>query len=285
MSCAKSGVGSIVHFLPESGDRGEAAPENMMFTALASILLAAGQADASGNIGQDGVTASTESRLPERGAFEDELKFSAEGGMFRAIELHYPAEYRGLIDAIYAGIATNPQDQSARASTSKRLLDAFFKRRVRDLGNAPSPLLYAINTRQLALARRLARDDPTSCAEFTANLFVGRSDLPPAYAAEAASLLGAIVEAAKAGESAPPDPRRQSFADEDSGPFYDQLLQAGPPGQMHAALAAKAGEPGGTPEMQCRVGVAIYASIEKLPIEHAGNAAAFFLTQALDGSQ
>jgi hypothetical protein len=253
----------------------------MMLVLLASVLLAAAGAGAAQN---DMTESAATSILPDRKAFEDELKFSAEGETLRAIERHYPAEYRALIDAIYTDAAAHPQDRAARAASEKRLFDAFYRRHAPDLAKAPAALLAAINGRQLALARRLARDDPKLCADFASGLFVGRSDLPATYQSEAAALLAAIVEAAKAGEGQAPDPRRQSLGVEDAAPFYEQLLRIEPTGQVQAAIAAESGEGGGTPEMQCRIGAAIYASIDKLQEEQAANVAAYFLTQTLTGA-
>lgn len=246
-----------------------------MILLLASLLMTAGAADA--------VQHSSMAAPKDRVAFEDELKFSPEGEMLRAIERFYPAEYRALIDGIYTAGARLPANAPARAATRRRILDAFYKRRVAGLANAPGPLLNAINARQLALIKRLAREDPKLCAEFATTLFIGGSNLPSSVESEASALLAAIVEAAKAGEAAPPDPRRKSLADEDAGPFYAQLLQVEPSGQIMAALAADGGEAGGTPEMQCRVGTAVIASIDKMLPEQAANVAAYFLTQTLTG--
>lgn len=248
-----------------------------MILLLASLLMTAGAADA--------IQSSILPSDADRAGFEDELKFSAEGEMLRAIERYYPAEYRVLIDGIYAAGARLPANAPARAATRKRMLGAFYKRRVAGLANAPAPLLNEINARQLALIRRLAREDPRLCAEFATTLFIGGSDLPSSYESEASVLLAAIVEAAKAGEAAPPDPRRKGLADEDAGPFYAQLLQIEPSGQIQAALAADAGDAGGTPEMQCRVGTAVIASIDKMLPEQAANVAAYFLTQTLSGDE
>ena len=246
----------------------------MMFL-FASLLLAGGSADAH----QPYAAPS----LPDRIAFEDELKFSAEGEMLRAVERLYPAEYRGLIDSIYGDAAARPQDQAARAATKGRLLRAFFERHASQLANAPAPLLNAINARMLSIIQRLAREDPKLCAEFATSYFIGTPDLPSSYESEASSLHAAIVEAAKAGGEAPPDPRRQGLDDEDTGTFYAQLLQVEPSGQIIAALTADGGESGGTPEMQCRVGAAVHASIDKMLPEQAANVAAYFLAQTLTG--
>ncbi len=247
-----------------------------MIVLLASLLLAGASADS--------FQAPSTSSLPDRAAFEDELRFSPEGEMFRAIERSYPDEYRGLIDAIYGDAASHPQDRAARAATKRRLLDAFYRRHAPQLANAPAPLLNDINSRQLALIRRLARDDSKLCAQFATTLFIGGTDLPSSYESEASALLAAIVEAAKAGEGSPPDPRRTSLADEDTGPFYALLLQIEPSGQIQEALAAEGGEAGGTPEMQCRVGAAVYASIDRMLPEQGANVAAYFLTQTLTGA-
>jgi hypothetical protein len=218
---------------------------------------------------------------PDRPAFETELKFSAGGEVFRAIEARYPDDYRMLIDQIYRDAAAHPGDRAALAASGKRLLGAFYRRRAQGLANAPAPLLNAINARQLALIRRIAREDEKLCADFASSLFIGRFDLPASYQQEASALAAAIVEAAKAGETAPPDPRRKGLADDAASAWYAQLLRDEPSGGIRTAIAADGGEPTGTPEMQCRVGAAIYASIDKLAPEQAADVAAFFLAQTL----
>ena len=220
--------------------------------------------------------------VPERPAFEAELKFSAAGEVFRAIETHYPDEYRVLIDQVWRDSAAHPGDPAARTATGRRLLGAFYKRRLQSLAFAPAPLLNAINARQLALIRRLAKADAALCAEFAGSLFIGRFDLPPAYQEEAAALAAAIVEAAKAGESQPPDPKRKGLAEDDAFAWYAQLLEVEPSGEIQAAIAAADGsQPTGTPEMQCRIGAAIYASIDKLAPDQAADVSAYFLVQTL----
>jgi hypothetical protein len=217
--------------------------------------------------------------VPDRTAFEAELKFSAGGEVLRAIEAYYPSEYGPLIDQIYRAAAA-PGGRSAPAVSGKRLFLAFYKRHMAALAKAPAPLLNAINARALALSRRLAKDDVPLCAEFASSLFIGRFDLPPSYQQEASALAAAIVEAAKAGEGQPANPLRDGLAEEDAFAWYSELLQVEPSGEIQAAIAG-AGEPGGTPEMQCRVGAAVYASIEKLTPEQAADVTAYFLVQTL----
>lgn len=227
-----------------------------------------------------GVSAQTGTAPPDRPAFEAELQFSAAGELFRAIQANYPDEYRVLIDQYYDVAAARPADRPALAAAGKRLVDALYKRHARALSRAPAPLLVAINGRQLALIRRLARDDTGLCAQFAGTLFIGRLDLPSAYQQEAAALAASILEAAKAGDAAPPGAARTGLSEGDASAWYSRLLELDPSGEiLSAAMAADDGT--GTPEIQCRVGAAVYASIEKLEPEQAANVAAFLLTQTL----
>jgi hypothetical protein len=201
--------------------------------------------------------------------------------VFRAIQLHYPDDYRGLTQSLAREAAAKKGDGAALAALRSHLLAAFFRNRAKGLANAPAPLLNGINARHLLLIRLLAHDDAALCADFATSLFIGRYDLPAFYQERATSLSVSILEAAKAGEKLPPNPAREGLGGDDAASWYAQLLLVEPSSDIQAAIAADGDGLSGTPEMQCRVGAATFGAIEKLEPESAANVGAFFLAQIL----
>jgi len=213
-------------------------------------------------------------------AFEAGIARPAGDAVFRAIALHYPNEYRALADSLDRQAAAHPGDADALNAFRRRALARFYKGRLDDLMNAPASALNAINTRQLALARSLARDDAALCAEYATTGFIGRFDLPAAYQGRASALGALMIEAAKLGAGRPRDPRRRTLNGEDAASWYASLLLVEPSKEVQAAVAGDDAAKVETAEMQCRVGVATYAAIDRLTPEQAANIAAFFLAQS-----
>jgi hypothetical protein len=209
--------------------------------------------------------------------FEADIRALPGGELFRAIERHYPGEYAQLVAALHRDDGAHGEAQ--RLGALKARMIEFYGRRSEGLANAPGPFLQRINARQLALIRELARDDVALCAEFAATALIGRFDLPAAYQPRVSALGALMVEASRLGEVLPPDPARATLSDADAGRWYESLLQVGSPDDI--PVAAGDADPAGPLEMQCRVGVALYAAIDKLAPEQAANVAAFFLTQTL----
>jgi hypothetical protein len=216
-----------------------------------------------------------------RARFEAEIRTLPGAALFDAIERNYPDEYRALIDTMYRQSAAHPGDPELSKTLRTRSIIQFYKRRTGGLANAPAPALNRINARQLALIRALARDDVALCAEFATTAFIGKFDLPASYQPRASALGILMVEAAKLGESQAQDPNRKALAEEDGSRWYESLLRIEPSREVEAAIAGEDSEGIGTPEMQCRIGLALYAAIEKLAPEQAANVAAYFLAQTL----
>ena len=208
---------------------------------------------------------------------------SGGGEVLAAIQRFYPDDYRQLQQALDRHAAAHPGDEAGRAGLRARLLADFFRRRSDGLANAPAPLVNAIVDRHLVLLRLLAGDDSALCAELADNLLIGRFDLPAFYQDRATALSVAIIEAAKAGEARPRDPARNGLVGDDATRWYEELLRVEPSSDIQAAIAADTAGAGASPEMQCRVGAAIFGAVEKLAPEQAANVGAFFLAETLAG--
>lgn len=197
-----------------------------------------------------------------------------------AIQRHFPEEYAALLDETRRSASASPGDLNAARAARARWMSQFLKRHLDGLTNAPAPLLYAINRRQLWLTRALARADVALCAEFASTGFLGRVDLPAGYQRDASEILVLMIEAAKQGAALPRDARRQSMSDDDVAALYASLLEVGDSTQVRAARPDQDAERTEAQEMNCRVALAAYTAIDKMPAEQAANVAAFFLRQS-----
>jgi hypothetical protein len=213
---------------------------------------------------------------PSESALSAASTFSTADELFRAIELHYPDEYRRLIDV--------PGRDAVGAAAAKgsptRPMAGFFQRRAAGLRNAPPDLLIRLNAMQLALIRRLAREDVALCADFATTAFAGRLDLPDAYQRDASSLGALIVEASKLGEGRAGDGRTDALAENDAFTWYSQLLREEPSTEFNVA-ATGGGEDAQGDELECRVGLASLGALARLPPEQAANVGASLLADML----
>jgi hypothetical protein len=131
---------------------------------------------------------------------------------------------------------------------------------------------------QLALIRRLAREDVALCADFAASAFAGRLDLPAAYQADASALGALIVEASRLGETRPRDGDTEALTEGDAFIWYSQLLREEPSTELDIADARPGEE---SRELECRVGLASLNAVSKLPADQAASVGASLLSQIL----
>lgn len=249
------------------------------------IMLAGAAADGLPRLDETGTASAEASRLPPAGQsqFKAEPRGTPEQDVVRAIEHHYPGELRMLIEALQDEAAAHPGDSDSREKLQTRAIASFYKSKAAQIANAPAAMLNDINRRQLALIRLLAGDDPALCAEFATTAFVGRFDLPAWYQERASALGVLMIEASKAGEMRPADPERGRLTEGDAALWYEELLRTEPGDSAPGPTEIVGGDTTGTPEMQCRVGVATYAAIDKIAPDQAANVAAFLLSQTLGG--
>lgn len=196
------------------------------------------------------------------------------GEQLRAIALHYPEEHRRLLEEWDRAAG----DEAAAVEARTRLLAAFYGRHAPGLRNAPAEILLRLNAMQLALIRRLAREDVGLCADFAAGAFAGRLDLPAAYQADASALGALIVEAARLGETRPRDGESEALTEGDAFIWYSQLLREEPSTELDIADARPGEE---SRELECRVGLASLNAVSKLPADQAASVGGSLLSQIL----
>lgn len=201
--------------------------------------------------------------------------------LMNAVQLNYPQDNARIMEALRRHAAEHPDDTAGRSALARRLLLDFFRLRADGLANAPPSLVNEIVARHVLLLRLLAKDDVPLCADLATNFLIGRFDLPAFYQDRATSISVLIVEAAKEGEKAPRDPARAGLNAEDATRWYEELLRVEPSNDIQAAIAADSASASGSPEMQCRVGAAIFGAMENLEPQQAANVGAFFLAQTL----
>ena len=201
--------------------------------------------------------------------------------LMNAVQSNYPEEHARIMEALRRHTAEHPDDVAGRSSLARQMLLDFFRQRSDGLANAPPSLVNEIVARHRLLLRLLAKDDVPLCADLANNFLIGRFDLPAFYQDRATSLSTLIVEAAKEGEKMPRDPARSGLGSEDATRWYEELLRVEPASDIQAAIAADSAGASNSPDMQCRVGAAIYGAMENLPPENAANVGAYFLAQAL----
>ena len=200
--------------------------------------------------------------------------------LMNAVQQNYPEDHARIVEALRRHAAEHPDDIAGRAAYARQMLLDFFRQRSDGLANAPPSLVNEIVARHVLLLRLLAKDDVPLCADLATSLLIGRFDLPAFYQDRATSLSILIVEAAKEGEKRPRDPARSGLAAEDATRWYEELLRVEPSSDIQAAIAADSAADS-SPEMQCRVGAAIFGAMENLAPEQGANVGAFFLAQTL----
>ena len=159
-----------------------------------------------------------------------------------------------------------------------RLVAEFYRRHAPGLLNAPPEILLRLNAMQLALIRRLAREDVGLCADFSANALAGRLDLPAAYQADASALGAVIVEASRLGETRPREGETVALTEGDAFIWYSQLLREEPSTELEIADARPGEE---SSELECRVGLASLNAVSKLPADQAASVGGSLLSQIL----
>ena len=204
--------------------------------------------------------------------------------LMSAIQLNYPEDHARIMEGLRRHASEHPDDQAGRAALARRMLLDFFRTRADGLANAPPSQVNEIVARHRLLLRLLAKDDAALCADLANNFLIGRFDLPAFYQDRATSLSVLIVEASREGEKLPRDPARTGLGAEDATRWYEELLRVEPASDIQAAIAADSAATSNSPEMQCRVGAAIFGAMENLPPENAANVGAFFLAQTLSDS-
>jgi hypothetical protein len=205
---------------------------------------------------------------------------SSQGGVtFAAVRRHYPDEYRVLLETMLARIRETDGSFAAGHLIGAQAMREFMARRAPELVNAPAALLNRINAGQLELIRGLGRDQVALCAEYATTGFTGRTPVPEPYLSQAATLSVLFIEASRAGADRPRKAGRGMLAEADAGAWYAALQRIGTPRDLLDALTRAGTSPPPSQDVNCRLGIAVYAAIQELPSEQAARVSAFFLQE------
>jgi hypothetical protein len=198
-----------------------------------------------------------------------------------AVKANYPAEYPLLLEEILRRIKASDGSFAASHLIGAQVMRAFMKRHSPELINAPPEMLKRINARQLELIRGLARDHVALCAEYATTGFTGRTPLPQPYLSQAGALSVMFIEASKAGAGRPSETGRGTLAVQDAQAWVDAVRRIGTSQDVLDALGHAGDSPPPPQDVSCRIGVAVYAAIDALPVEQAGRIAAYFLQEGM----
>ena len=211
---------------------------------------------------------------------EKGLKSSPAAPAMAAVKRYYPEEYRLMLEEMLARIKASDGSFAAAHLIGAESMRAFMLRRVPELVNAPPALLNRINRGQLELMRSLAGNQVGLCAEYATTGFTGKTPLPAPYLAQTGALSVLMIEASRAGADRPREAGRGTLNNEDAVAWYQAVHRVGTAKDVIDAFEAN-GPP--SPDMSCRMGIAVYAAIDALPSEQAARLSAYFFKTAMSG--
>lgn len=200
-----------------------------------------------------------------------------------AVKRYYPDQYRLLLEEMLAKVKASDGSVAAAHLIGAQAMRAFMLRRGPELINAPAALLNRINSRQLELMRGMGRDQVALCAEYATTGFTGNRPLPEPYLSQAGALSVLFIEASRAGADRPREAGRGTLSNEDAVAWYQAVQRVGTAQDVLDAMAG-AGTDSATPapqDVNCRMGIAVYAAIDALPPEQAARVAAYFLQEGM----
>lgn len=214
-----------------------------------------------------------------RRAFEEGLRGSVGGAFFLAIERHFPADYRLMVDDMFSEAMADPTNRARHEQMGFEAARRFLQLRMGDLMNAPAPMLVEINRRQLEIARSLAPGHPRLCAQYVMTGFQPGVIVPPEAMAHVQALSVKLIEAAAAGRSAPRVAGRGQIREEDAVAWIGEVERLDPKEEVTPLIADEAALAAAAPDRQCAVGIAIHSAVAALPEATAANVAAFLIAE------
>src|SRR5688500_3625978 len=129
--------------------------------------------------------------------------------------------------------------------------------------------------------RGMGRDQVAFCAEYATTGFTGRTPLPEPYLSQAGALSVLFIEASRAGADRPREADRGTLSNEDAMAWYLAVQKVGTAQDVHGAMAQEEYAPPPPHDVNCRMGIAVYAAIGALPPEQAARVGAYFLHEGM----
>ena len=189
--------------------------------------------------------------------------------LYDTLEAEFPAEYEALVSQVAEAGEAGASAEQVRAAFVPAFA-ALLTELTPHAAQAPQPELFAWRDRMHELIRTAAEASPEACARLamgTAGELPGMAG--PEQLRATSQMQVALIEAAAAGKRDPHPRERPSEAELDA---FDAAFAAS--GLSDAELAIWADEQAianAAPEVQCKLGTAVYDALAALPAD-AGSA-------------
>lgn len=180
----------------------------------------------------------------------------ASAPILEAMRRDFPIDHRAIADAL----AGKPPAEARRLAYEG--IDRFLRGRRESILSAPGPSLVAIEARQASMLRALGRQDVRLCASVGDRGFFSREALSGVEPAGLAEYGIALLEAAKAGLSAPATP---PAAKEDFLAWLAAVERIEPEVPVGALLSDRARRAAASPDHLCRGAAAMHEAVAALP--------------------
>ena len=183
------------------------------------------------------------------------------GPILEAMRRDFPLDHQALA----ATLAGKAPDEARRLAYAG--IDRFLRGRRDSILRAPGPTLIAIEARQGALLRTLAKQDVRLCASVGDRGFFSSEASAGPVPAGLEDYGIALVEAARAGAgAAPPAPQASK---EDFIAWLEAVAKIEPEVPVRAMLADPALRSRSSPEHLCRGAAAMHEAVASLPADRA----------------
>lgn len=203
---------------------------------------------------------------PER--VDRELQAHPQAGeLYRAVKASYPSEYQAFLRRVTTvaksgnGAAVETEAFNFTRQLTIDHLEGFSR--------APSGQIVAVARQYSLLVSTLQRTDVNLCARFI-NEGLSPGTRPPP---EATAILGRIgvmqIQASRAGETRPSDPR-PDLTEQEAAALFREIERRSP--SVSRLLADERALASAPPAQQCAAGLAIYETVAAMPPDAAAKA-------------
>jgi len=195
------------------------------------------------------------------------------------LKQYFPEDYQKLSRGVSSLTKRGASDEEI-AQYSFLAMRAFVADHMQDIASAPTPTLVKIAKSQANVARILSWENPAACAEYgVSGLKSGTlARLSAAARANIGAGVRATIEAAHKG-AASPITREAKLSQEDSNQLVRALTESGLTEQQ-MRLLSKGGIEKANVVDQCRVTLALYEAVARMPPEKAARVTSSLLRRS-----
>lgn len=195
------------------------------------------------------------------------------------LQRYFPDDYAELARGV-ASLKKRGAPDEEIAQYSFLAMRAFVAEHMQDIASAPTPVLVRIARSQANAARILSRENPAACAQYGVSGLKSQTlaSLSPAARANIGAGVRATIEAAYKGATSP-IMREARLSQEDTDQLVRALAQSGL-NEPQMRLLSKGGIEKASVVDQCRVSLALYETIARMPPDKAARVTSSLLRQS-----